>query len=153
MARLNTRQSVPSSRQASATPRPGNISDQENRDPGTGARQKGKQRVMPPSHRSSLPTPSDGSDTSRGHKRRRIDADSHPTQGAEEGDEDLQRFNKYFNPNQDPEIRRAVKRKSRALEREFQGEEIARLHLRMSRLLTGGQRRVMTSCARVAMRS
>jgi len=123
MARLNTRPSVlsASSRHASETPQPGGSSDQENRDPSATARAKGKQRAMPrPQQRSSLPTPtSDGGDASRGQKRKRVELQ--PTSGAGDTDGQLERFNRFFDPNQDPEVRRQVKRKSRALEREFQG--------------------------------
>ena len=76
--------------------------------------------------RSSLPTPtSEGSEDVRGQKRKRAHPDPQHNAADDEQDEDAEdeaRFNKYFNPNQDPEERRDVKRKSRALERDFQGE-------------------------------
>jgi hypothetical protein len=71
---------------------------------------------MEPSPRPSLPTPtSDRNDSARGQKRRR--AAPSPL----EADEEEERFNRYFDPNQNPDVRRDVKRRSRALEREFQG--------------------------------
>jgi hypothetical protein len=63
----------------------------------------------------SLPTPtSENNDSSRGQKRKRV------VVTVPEGDEETDKFNKYFDPNQDPDVRRDVKRRSRALEREFQ---------------------------------
>jgi non-structural maintenance of chromosomes element 4 len=89
------------------------------------ARDKGKGRAgdATGAQRSSLPTPaSEGSDAARGQKRKR----TAPTDDLEEEDDELNeeelRFNRYFDPNQDPEVRRDIKRKSRALEREFQGK-------------------------------
>lgn len=118
MARLNTRPSVSSSRWQSATPQRDNTSDQENRDPKATA-QPDKQRPM---ERSKLPTPgSDNSNASRGQKRKRAGPEAHATQGADK--EHSAKFNKYFDPNQDPQLRREVKRKSRALERNFQGSQ------------------------------
>jgi hypothetical protein len=38
------------------------------------------------------------------------------------GGEDEEKFIRYFDPNQDADERRDLKRKSRALEREFNGE-------------------------------
>lgn len=129
MARLNTRPSnVPSSRFSSETPRATPQRDspgQENRDPNASTRDKGKARAMgPPLARSSLPTPtSDGSDASRGQKRKRAEVRFEATQGTQtELDEDEQRFTRHFDPNQDPEERRQTKRASRALEREYQGK-------------------------------
>lgn len=77
---------------------------------------------MDPPRRASLPTPtSDSSNEARGQKRKRVEI-----RGNVDNDDDLEadeaKFNKYFNPNQDPEERRQIKRKSRALEREFQGQ-------------------------------
>jgi len=37
-------------------------------------------------------------------------------------DEDDEDFLKYFDPNQDPEVRRQLKKKARELEQDFQGE-------------------------------
>ena len=83
-------------------------------------RDKGKGRAVDPPRRDSLPTPvSDESETARGQKRKRTEQ---ATQSGAGQDEDDEKFTKYFDPNQDPEIRRQVKRKSRALEREFNGE-------------------------------
>lgn len=77
---------------------------------------------MDPPRRSSLPTPvsEESSDTTRGQKRKRA---PQGTQSLEVAEDD-EKFTRYFDPNQDPEIRRQVKRKSRALEREFNGMEI-----------------------------
>lgn len=103
----------------------GDSSDQENRDPSINRRDKGKGRAVDSSEhqRSSLPTPnSDDSAASRGQKRKR-----HETIPGEQGEEDEDfaneeaRFNRYFDPNQDQDERREVKRKSRALERDFAG--------------------------------
>nr|POF17128.1 non-structural maintenance of chromosome element 4 [Quercus suber] len=127
MARLNTRASdLQGSRRESTRPPTrlgteslvsGTDSDEENIDPSTITRDKGKGRAdMPSQSRSeTLPTPdSDSSDDSaRGRKRKR---------GMTQPDEaDLQEraFNRYFDPNQDPDIRRDIKRRSRLLEREF----------------------------------
>lgn len=79
---------------------------------------------MGPPSRVSLPTPtSDGSnDASRGQKRKRVEVVPSASQYE---DPEEERFNKYFDPNQDPEARRDVKRKSRALEREFNGKPVA----------------------------
>lgn len=69
---------------------------------------------------------SDTRDTARGQKRKR--AEPQPATKADDIDsdgevpqapEDEEKFNRYYNPAQDPEQRRQVKRKSRALEREF----------------------------------
>ena len=71
----------------------------------------------------SLPTPTSADDRSvlRAQKRRRIHEDdtTGPPNGAGGNDED--RFTRYFDPNQDADERRDLKRKSRALEREFNG--------------------------------
>ena len=129
MARLNTRPShastAASSRYPSATPQPGDNSDQENHDPGRRRLDKGKGRARGPPARSSLPTPSSGdSNDARGQKRKRAETNSatHALEEEDEGDTDEAKFNKYFDPNQDVDERREVKRKSRALERDFQGE-------------------------------
>lgn len=69
--------------------------------------------------RASLPTPnSDTNEGNRGAKRKRVPA------RVDEQDEEAV-FNKYFDPNQDPEVRRDVKRRSRALERRFQGKRLS----------------------------
>lgn len=81
---------------------------------------KGKGRALdPPLRQSPLPTPvSDESETARGEKRK---CGQHATQSLKVPSEE-DRFTQYFDPNQDPEQRRQVKRKSRALEREFNGK-------------------------------
>ena len=78
---------------------------------------------MPPSHhRSSLPTPtSEPGDTSRGPKRKRVER--RPADPEEEDEQEDAKFNRYYDPNQDAETRRENKRKSRALEREYLGEQ------------------------------
>ena len=88
--------------------------------------------MNPPPTRSSLPTPtSDGSGEARGQKRKRVElrgTRSSGTQADVDEDEDdeeaaaEEKYNRYFNPHQDPEDRRQIKRKSRALERNFLGE-------------------------------
>jgi len=122
MARLNPRPShatnAPSSRYNSTTPAPSGTSDQENRDPDMHPRGKGKGRATdgPRPQRSSLPTPtSEGSDNTRGQKRKA------PEEELDTDEEEELRFKKYFDPNQQADVRREVKRKSRALERDFQG--------------------------------
>jgi hypothetical protein len=92
---------------------PADESDQENRDPHRRKMDKGKQRAGEPPRKSSLLTPSDDSNEERGQKRKR---------GDEHGDSDEEdEFTKDYDPNQDPEERRRIMRKSRALEREIQG--------------------------------
>ena len=82
---------------------------------------KGKQRAGEPPRRSSLPTPaSDSSSEARGQKRKR--GSGHARQNDEDsGEEDEDGFTRDYDPNQDPDERRKIMRKSRALEREFQG--------------------------------
>lgn len=91
--------------------------------------EKGKGRAGDDrSSRTSLPTPaSESSSEARGQKRKRVVPQQRATQDnddeADELDEDEREaaiFTRYFDPNQDPEVRREIKRKSRALEREFQ---------------------------------
>ena len=124
MARINTANlAAASSRYASETPTP-NASDQENREPGTRRRNKGKGRASDMPSQGSLPTPTsvDEVGDSRAQKRRRIqrpDASGSPNDDAVDEEED--RFTRYFDPNQDAEERRTIKRKSRALERDFNG--------------------------------
>ncbi|KAK4561673.1 hypothetical protein LTR86_004352 [Recurvomyces mirabilis] len=126
MPRINTRPSnIPSSRYGTATPAPEGGSDQENRDPAGQTRDRGKQRAMPPpsSHhqRSSLPTPTSDGSESRGQKRKRVTLPPSSTQdGGEDDEEEDEEFTKYFDPNQDPEVRRQLKKKARDLERDFQ---------------------------------
>ena len=122
MARLNTRPSYASSRYTSATPGPDNASDQENSDPRAGGMDKGKGRAGDPPSRTSLPTPtSDGSGDARGQKRKRVEVRAGIHEEEDDEKEAERKFNQYFDPNQDTEERREVKRKSRALERDFQG--------------------------------
>lgn len=86
---------------------------------------KGRARDSAPS-RTSLPTPdSGGSSDARGHKRKRTEVRAEEDEEVDEDDEENveRRFNKYFDPNQDPEERRHLKKKSRALERGFAGEQ------------------------------
>ena len=124
MARINTTTSTAaSSRYASQTPT-SNASDQENREPGARRRDKGKGRALDMASQGSLPTPTsvDEAGGSRAQKRRRIqrpDATGSPNDDAVDEEED--RFTRYFDPNQDAEERRTIKRKSRALERDFNG--------------------------------
>lgn len=68
----------------------------------------------------SLPTPTSGgsNDARGGQKRKRTDQ---PTSTQTYEDFEEERFHRYFDPNQDAEERRTIKRKSRALEREFNG--------------------------------
>ena len=125
MARINNATSTAaSSRYASETPT-SNTSDQENRDPGTRRRDKGKGRASDMPSRSNLPTPTSADEPgdSRTHKRRRTQEPGRtgsPNVGAVDEEED--RFTRYFDPNQDADERRTIKRKSRALERDFNGE-------------------------------
>ncbi|KAK5118433.1 hypothetical protein LTR62_002947 [Meristemomyces frigidus] len=124
MAHVNTRPShVSSTRYGTATPGPGGGSDQENQDPeGNTRRDKGKQRAMPPPSGSTLPTPTSDADEneneSRGHKRKRTTIPPRGPQTQSEVEQE-EEFTRYFDPNQDPEMRRQVKKKVRALEREF----------------------------------
>ena len=134
MARLNARPShastAASSRYTSATPR--DSSDQENRDPTPRVRMdKGKERASDTPATSNLPTPtSDESNGPRGQKRKRIEirpqhgrgGTQHEDDEDEEVDEEEAKFNRYFDPNQDADERRQITRRSRALERDFQGE-------------------------------
>nr|POE62268.1 hypothetical protein CFP56_70655 [Quercus suber] len=128
MARRNNRPSdLPGARHEAThsasrynkSPVSGNLSDEENIDPSSIRKNKGKGRAEMPSQSRSdnLPTPnSDTSDNgSRGQKRKR-------GTGHEDGaDFREQAFNRYFDPHQDPDVRRDIKRKSRLLEREFNG--------------------------------
>lgn len=124
MARINNANStVASSRYASETPT-SNTSDQENRDPGARRRDKGKGRASDMPSQGSLPTPTsvDEGGGSRAHKRRRTqEPNATGSPNDEPVDEEEDRFTRYFDPNQDAEERRTIKRKSRALERDFNG--------------------------------
>ena len=123
MARLNVRPSyasnATSSRFTSATPGPVDGSDQENHDPRAQKMDKGKQRAGYPPRRSSLPTPASDDSEARGQKRKRGGNDAMEDHDSDEEAED--EFTKQYDPNQNPDERREVMRKSRALEREFQG--------------------------------
>ena len=123
MARVNREFSaaVPS-RGASATPVP-STSDQENRDPETRQRQNGKDRASDMASQGSLPTPTSADDRSalRAQKRRQIHEDDTTGTPNGAGGDDEDKFTRYFDPNQDADERRDLKRKSRALEREFNG--------------------------------
>ena len=130
MARLNTRPSVVGNPRTRTTRvEPVDTSDQENQDPSAQTAEKEKESVMSSRHSSplSLPTPtSDDNSTQRGQKRKRAVEQTRETR-SENGDgseDEEERFNKYFDPNQDPETRRQTKREARALERDFQGKLI-----------------------------
>lgn len=88
---------------------------------------------MEPSPRPTLPTPNSGSSeaSARAQKRKRIGV---RVQEADQDDGEA-KFNRYFDPNQDPDERRDVKKQSRALERRFQGGQF---------LLTGNSEQVLT---------
>jgi len=101
---------------------PGQSSDKENaNNRGTA---KGKGPMAPPS---TLPTPtSDEHRTPRANKRRRTEdhdespsTSQRPAVDGEEDEEETRRDSRYYDPAQDHGERRDVKRKSRALEREF----------------------------------
>ena len=80
---------------------------------------------MDPPRRASLPTPtSDSSSEARGQKRKRVETRRANNEDNEDLEEDEAKFNRFFDPNQDPEERRQIKRKSRALERQFQGKHL-----------------------------
>jgi hypothetical protein len=124
MARVNTTDSSAAlSRDASETP-VSNSSDQENRDPGARRRDRGKGRASDMPSQGSLPTPTsvDEHGAQRAQKRRRTqrpDTTGSPNDNGVDEEED--KFTRYFDPNQDAEERRTIKRKSRALERDFNG--------------------------------
>lgn len=67
-----------------------------------------------------LPTPTSDNGASAGSKRKRGVASAGRVASGDEHDEEPE-FTQYYDPNQDPEERRNLKRKSRALEREFNG--------------------------------
>lgn len=58
----------------------------------------------------------------RGQKRRRVQSPTAAGSPNAEDSEGEDKFIRYFDPNQDADERRDIKRKSRALEREFNGE-------------------------------
>lgn len=72
----------------------------------------------------SLPTPTsaDEHDALRGQKRRRVQSKNTAGSPNAEDSEGEDKFIRYFDPNQDADERRDIKRKSRALERAFNGE-------------------------------
>lgn len=95
-------------------------SDKENQ-PAPAARVKGKGRMQPPS---TLPTPN-SADTSASHsaKRRRLDA-THPQPPTAPANHDEEyEGHKWYDPTQDQAERQEIKRKSRALERDFNGTQ------------------------------
>lgn len=112
MARLTNRPSVLSSRHPSVVSE--SQFDQENMDPNEARHDKGKQRAIA----STLPTPPSNDDhtvDARGQKRKRVAAPSVVTE--EEAEDEA--FTRYFDPNQNPDERRDVKRQFRELERGF----------------------------------
>lgn len=126
MARLNVRPSynstVPSSRLPSASPSFEGDSEQENYDPRAKKMDKGKQRAGDPPRRVNMPTPESGdSSEARGQKRKRTNAQCRGEHG-DSGEEDEDEFTRDYDPNQNPDERRSIMRKSRALERDFQGQ-------------------------------
>lgn len=70
-----------------------------------------------------LPTPDSAEEhgTQRAQKRRRVSSRGAAGSPDGESEEEEDRFTRYFDPNQDADERRDIKRKSRALEREFNG--------------------------------
>lgn len=133
MARLNTRPSSVRASHTLSSPHTSQESDQENYDPsGSPRRDKGKQKAsMDSSRQKSLPTPStENSDASRGQKRKRHQHTQQLTQPSDipdDVDPEDPTYNRYFDPDQKPEARRDVKRKSRALHRQFQGRRFGHL--------------------------
>lgn len=100
---------------------PSGASDKENQP--TQRRDKGKGRMAPPT---SAPMPNHASTStpsslSNAAKRRRVDVPTSSRRQSipEDDDEEDRDGRKYYNPDQNPEERQALKRKSRALEREF----------------------------------
>lgn len=133
MARVNNRPStIASSRANTAAPPSSNASDQENYDPQRDPRRDKRPATMDsPPDRASLPTPSseEAVPSSTAHKRKRGQAtqgeDVEEDDGDSEGDSDdqeMKKFTRYYDPNQDRKKRQQVKRKSRKLDREIIGE-------------------------------
>ncbi|GIZ45248.1 hypothetical protein CKM354_000842600 [Cercospora kikuchii] len=121
MARLNNRPSTVANSRATTiakSPTPG----QENRDP-TMRRDKGKGRASE-SSRTSLPTPSsDDTERARGQKRKRTHfAMTQEADIPEDQDPEDVKFTRYYDPNQNADQRRQVKRKSRAMYRKLHEE-------------------------------
>jgi hypothetical protein len=124
MARVNAAPSTArTSRQSSATST-STTSDQENRDPSTTRRDKGKGRASDMPSQGSLPTPTsvDEHGSARAQKRRRTQGPETTGSPNDEEDDEEGKFTRWFDPNQDAEERRILKRKSRALERKFNGK-------------------------------
>lgn len=71
-----------------------------------------------------LPTPSsvDEHGLPRAQKRRRTQGPDTTGSPNEDEVDDEDKFTRYFDPNQDADERRILKRKSRALERDFNGK-------------------------------
>jgi len=95
------------------------ISDKENTPiPGTTvSKYKGKTRMAPPAR---PPNPnSENTNGTHSAKRIRLSHTQSSRQSTSNHDGDDQDERRYYNPDQDPEERQALKRKSRALEREF----------------------------------
>ena len=135
MARLSTRPSYASSARSSAAPLSTWTSDQMNHEPNqyrqNGGKGKGRAVDGTPelSRRASLPTPSSESDGTRtGQKRKRDEACTSTGESEEDSEEEedeeereQRKLTRYYDPDQDVDERRKVKKKSRALERDFQG--------------------------------
>ena len=98
------------------------VSDKENTPvPGTVSKNRGKARMAPPTR----PPNQNSENTNGAHSAKRIrlshtQSASRSTSNHGRDDQDERR---YYNPDQDPEERQALKRKSRALEREFNGAQ------------------------------
>lgn len=77
---------------------------------------------MPSQARLPTPTSVDDSGVPRAQKRRRTQGPATTGSPNEEEADDEDKFTRYFDPNQDADERRILKRKSRALERDFNGK-------------------------------
>lgn len=138
MARVNTRPSLTaSSRSATGVSPSSNASDQENHDPRRDPR-RDKRPVMGDNDtpgRQSLPTPSseEPAPSSTAHKRKRLSStqarngedvedDEDGEEDVDSEDQDMKKFTRYYDPNQDRKKRQQVKRKTRKLDREIIGE-------------------------------
>lgn len=142
MARLNARPSSITPSRLPTQAMHSEESDQENHDPSSRAILKGKARVIDPTpSRASLPTPtSDSSNGTRGQKRKR----SHAPAATQELDDDEEKFRRFYDPDQNLDIRREIKRKTRALEREFAGRCIHTPALERS--FADQRQRIVTIC-------
>lgn len=109
----NTPNAAQSSAYGAHQASPTGISDKENQ-PIPAAGDKAKGRMLPPS--ASL-------NGARSAKRMRLDQpqSGRRASGNVENEQDQLDGRKYYNPDQNPEERQALKRQSRALEREFNG--------------------------------